>query len=152
MYFYRGVRTGGAGETAALPVQRRWNKGGTGAHASQYFEHLAPVPPQYFQQTLGPTKCVPPQYLTPSYAPGLVMSFLAHFYNMLTIQTELKIAHWSKRPEKNRRRKEKKKRAVPRAAAAYGRQLKNHLRMFIWMQKSIEFHLPHLEIPQPCSC
>ena len=25
---------------------------------------------------------------------------------------------------------------------------KNPLRMFIWMQKSIEFHLPHYEIPQ----
>ena len=24
---------------------------------------------------------------------------------------------------------------------------KNPLRMFIWMQKSIEFHLPHYEIP-----
>ena len=28
---------------------------------------------------------------------------------------------------------------------------KNPLRMFIWMKKSIEFHLPHYEIPQQSS-
>ena len=36
---------------------------------SQYFEQLVPVPLQHFQRTSGPTKCVPLQYLTPSYAP-----------------------------------------------------------------------------------
>ena len=28
---------------------------------------------------------------------------------------------------------------------------KNPLRRFIWIQKSIEFQLPHCKIPQPCS-
>ena len=64
----------GAGVTTALPVQGRKNKVDIGARAPKYFEHLAPVPPQYFQQTLGPTKCVPLQYLTASYAP--VVTFL----------------------------------------------------------------------------
>ena len=35
----------------------------------QYFEQLVVVPLQYFEQILVLTKCVPLQYLTPSYAP-----------------------------------------------------------------------------------
>ena len=36
------------------------------------------------------------------------------------------MVHWSKRPEKRKeeKKREEKKRVVPRAAAAYGRQLK----------------------------
>ena len=41
---------------------------------SQYFEQLAPLPPKYYQQTLGPTECVPLQYLTLSYTPAHTLS------------------------------------------------------------------------------
>ena len=53
--------------------------GEQGHMPSQYFEQLVPVPPQYFQQTFGPTKCVPLQYLTPSYAPVQLNLVFAHF-------------------------------------------------------------------------
>ena len=46
--------------------------GGTRARASPPLPAPAPVPPQYFEQTFGPTKSVPLQYLTTSYASDLI--------------------------------------------------------------------------------
>ena len=43
----------------------------TGADVTQYFEQLVPMPPKYFQKTLGPTKCEPLQYLVPSFSPAI---------------------------------------------------------------------------------
>ena len=54
----RDVGTGEAQEPVPLPIP-------------QYFEQLVPVPLQLFQWTSGPTKCVPLQYLKPSYAPAV---------------------------------------------------------------------------------
>ena len=54
------------------PQQGRRNKGGTGARAPpQYLELAVVVPLQCFQQIWGHTKWVPPQYLAPSYGPGI---------------------------------------------------------------------------------
>ena len=47
---------------AQLQGRRKRGKG-TGARDPQYSKKLEPVPPQYLQQTSGPTKCLSLQYL-----------------------------------------------------------------------------------------
>ena len=47
-------------------------RGAQGHVSPQYFEQLVVVTLQYFEQILGMTKWVPPQYLTPSYGPSIL--------------------------------------------------------------------------------
>ena len=61
--------------------------GAQGHMPPQYFKKQVPVPLQHFQQTLGPTKCVSLQYLTPSYAPGT--TFSANFVLILSVSLDI---------------------------------------------------------------
>ena len=54
------------------------NRGAQGKVPPQYFKQLVVVPLQYFQQILGLTKGVPPQYLTPTH--GSELEKLADFW------------------------------------------------------------------------
>ena len=57
----------------------------------------------------------------------MLNTFLAHTYNMLTMFNAYILLHCPleyKAGEKKKKRRKEKKRAVPRAAVAYGRQLK----------------------------
>ena len=53
-----------------LPTRGVGTSGAQGHVPPQYFDQLGAVPLQHFQQLSGSTKCVPLQYLPPSYAPG----------------------------------------------------------------------------------